>query len=379
MAQEFATTKISDLPLKAPLTPEDTIVILADGAPPDAALGSIEELAILAAGYVEQGPTGDRGPEGPQGPQGLGLTINGTASDFEDLDTNVTKAPNLIYVTKVDGKLWVCDGAEWSEIATALGPQGLPGPEGPQGDPGDAGPAGPPGPEGPVGGAMPTGSVIPYAGHTAPSGFELCDGQYRDSADPLYQPLYAVIGTTYGAGSGTLFRFPNLRGRTIVAVDPNDPMFTTPGRADGYRESIVVDHEHGSGTMKGASHRHPINGTTMDDSPNHTHTMNHTHVGTGRNTNLGYLERVSGASGWAVDFVPNSGGQAGSSWAWTTPATGQSSAANTGGRNTVHRHALPSETGDTEAQMSGVTARTGQDGAGRNIQPSFAMHYVIKL
>lgn len=67
--------------------------------------------------------------------------------------------------------------------------------------------------------AFPTGSVIPYAGASAPSatlsgvaGWLLADGSAVSRT--TYATLFAVVGTTYGAGDGsTTFNLPDLRGR----------------------------------------------------------------------------------------------------------------------------------------------------------------------
>jgi microcystin-dependent protein len=64
---------------------------------------------------------------------------------------------------------------------------------------------------------MPTGSVISYAGSTAPSGWLLCDGAPLSTT--TYASLFAIIGYTFG-GSGGTFNLPDLRGR-FVRYDDN--------------------------------------------------------------------------------------------------------------------------------------------------------------
>lgn len=56
---------------------------------------------------------------------------------------------------------------------------------------------------------LPVGIVQAFAGTTIPNGWLLCDGSAVSRTD--YAALYAVIGTTYGAGNGsTTFNLPNL-------------------------------------------------------------------------------------------------------------------------------------------------------------------------
>lgn len=62
------------------------------------------------------------------------------------------------------------------------------------------------------GASLPPGTVVPYAGSSAPDGFVFADGSTLNVAD---QPdLYAAIGITYGGtgGSGGTFKVPDLRG-----------------------------------------------------------------------------------------------------------------------------------------------------------------------
>jgi microcystin-dependent protein len=61
------------------------------------------------------------------------------------------------------------------------------------------------------------GTVLDYAGDEAPPGFLLCHGQLISRAN--YGALFAKIGTTFGAGDGTSFGLPDLRGRVVAGKD----------------------------------------------------------------------------------------------------------------------------------------------------------------
>lgn len=59
---------------------------------------------------------------------------------------------------------------------------------------------------------LPVGMISPYSGPTAPEGWLICDGSAVSRA--AYPDLFAVCGTTYGAGDGTTtFNLPDLAGR----------------------------------------------------------------------------------------------------------------------------------------------------------------------
>jgi microcystin-dependent protein len=63
-----------------------------------------------------------------------------------------------------------------------------------------------------------TGEVKPFAGATAPAGHLLCFGQTISRT--AYAGLFAVLGTTYGAGDGsTTFNLPDLRGIVVAGKD----------------------------------------------------------------------------------------------------------------------------------------------------------------
>ncbi len=64
------------------------------------------------------------------------------------------------------------------------------------------------------------GTVMAYAGPTAPDGWLLCDGMAVSSKD--FPALFAVIGNAHGDGGdgeGPLFNLPDYRGRFLRGVD----------------------------------------------------------------------------------------------------------------------------------------------------------------
>lgn len=61
---------------------------------------------------------------------------------------------------------------------------------------------------------VPTGSILAFAGATAPAGYLPCDGSRVSRT--TYSALFAVIGTSFGQGDGsTTFNVPDLRGMFV--------------------------------------------------------------------------------------------------------------------------------------------------------------------
>jgi microcystin-dependent protein len=68
------------------------------------------------------------------------------------------------------------------------------------------------------GGSAITGEVKIWTTASAPTGYLLCNGAAVSRS--TYTSLFAVIGTTYGAGNGsTTFNVPDFRGRVPAGVD----------------------------------------------------------------------------------------------------------------------------------------------------------------
>jgi microcystin-dependent protein len=65
--------------------------------------------------------------------------------------------------------------------------------------------------------ATPSGSILMFAGSTAPDNWLLCDGTAVSRA--TYNKLFQAIGTTWGAGNGTTtFNLPDMRGAAPAGV-----------------------------------------------------------------------------------------------------------------------------------------------------------------
>jgi microcystin-dependent protein len=156
--------------------------------------------------------------------------------------------------------------------------------------------------------SVPTGSILPYGGATAPTGYLLCDGSAVSRSTEA--ALFAILSTTYGPGNGsTTFNLPDLRQRFPLGKAASGTGATL-GATGG-----AIDHVH-----TGPSHTHGVAG--------HTHSIAHTHSvpyngwSTANNTPPHAGELQAGGSG--------TGSESSATQATANNTTGGSSAANSG-------------------------------------------------
>lgn len=137
-------------------------------------------------------------------------------------------------------------------------------------------------PQGSIDLITPIGSVIDFAGSSAPTGWLLCYGQTLNaSSSPQYQDLYDVIGNTYGGTNNTNFVIPDLRGRVIAGKDnmggTSANRLTNPGSTGGMDGDILGNtggqEAHTQTTGELATHTHTQN--------SHSHTLSVTSSGGG--------------------------------------------------------------------------------------------------
>lgn len=87
---------------------------------------------------------------------------------------------------------------------------------------------------------VPTGTILPYGGSSAPSGYALCDGTAVNRTGGTYDALFAIIGTNFGVGNGsTTFNLPDLRGRTPIGAGTGTGL-TARTRGTMYGAETVV-------------------------------------------------------------------------------------------------------------------------------------------
>lgn len=102
-------------------------------------------------------------------------------------------------------------------------------------------------------------------------GWMKCDGRSLIRVD--YPDLFAIIGTSFGSGSGTTFNLPDSRGRVLGTIGQGSGLTSRAiGTAVGEEThtmttSEMPTHSHTGTTASNGSHTHTIT------DPGHTHTQ----------------------------------------------------------------------------------------------------------
>lgn len=143
----------------------------------------------------------------------------------------------------------------------------------------------------------PTGAVTNFAGATAPSGWLMCDGSAVDRT--TYDDLFAIIGTTYGAGNGTTtFNTPDMRGKVPVGKAASGT-FNNLNNTGGEENHTPIDtemalHSHG--------HNNPTHGHGVNDG-GHSHRI----AGFGTSGSYGLVDSAHATSSGANVRTSNDG------------------------------------------------------------------------
>jgi len=75
---------------------------------------------------------------------------------------------------------------------------------------------------------IPTATIVPWSAASVPTGFLECNGQTVSRS--TYSALFAIVGTTYGAGDGSsTFLVPNLGDNVPVGKSNNKALASTGG------------------------------------------------------------------------------------------------------------------------------------------------------
>ena len=146
---------------------------------------------------------------------------------------------------------------------------------------------------------LPAGSILPYGGSSAPTGFLLCDGSAVSRT--TYAALFAALddGATYGTGDGSsTFNLPDLRGRVVAGKDD----------MGGSSANRLTDQTGGlNGDTLGDTGGSETHTLTTAQMPAHTHTVAAQQQVSGDSTNRG----GSGQLGAAATITTSSTGGGG--------------------------------------------------------------------
>lgn len=181
----------------------------------------------------------------------------------------------------------------------------------------------------------PTGTIIPFAGANAPSGFLLCNGSSVSSSD--YLALHAVISNTYGgsaySGAAALnFNLPDYRGRVLIGA----------GTGSGLTARTLGGTVGTEGHTVSSSNISQFSTGNMSTNATHNHQI-------GTNIFLRYV----GSGGNRGDYQTNPNG-------WT--GTANNDGVTTASATVEHTHTVGS------ASPTAIS----------NLQPSIGVNYLIK-
>lgn len=136
-----------------------------------------------------------------------------------------------------------------------------------------------------TGDTLPIGSIIPFGGTEAPTGWLICDGSMLNRE--TYKELFAAIGTNFGTDGPGNFYIPDLRGKVVVGQNASETEFNTLGKTGGEKKHTL----------------------TVNEMPSHSHTTNTVFpFEPGGITTCTPNSNSTSHTGIATDVVNNTGG-----------------------------------------------------------------------
>ena len=163
---------------------------------------------------------------------------------------------------------------------------------------------------------IPTATIVPWSAASVPTGFLECNGAAVSRT--TYSALFAIIGTTYGAGDGSsTFNVPDLQDNVEVGKSPTKSLASTGGANTvniGFTPSGNISGSTANATLSTsqlASHSHTV-GRNLSNNPA---SSNQGVSGRSNTSNINTGNQGSGSGhqhNMSANFVGNAGSGNGS-------------------------------------------------------------------
>ena len=197
----------------------------------------------------------------------------------------------------------------------------------------------------------PAGIIATFAGSVPPAGWLPCDGSAVSRTD--YATLFAVVGTTYGAGDGsTTFNLPDLSGRVVIGVSGTHALGSTGGS-----ETVTL---------------------TSDQLPAHSHVVPQHGHGNDIAAEMPTLSHAITQPAFKYNR-PNSGSRTRGSYSGTCYSSTNTATATRSTNAAVadHSAATCTKSGGVQECQAMNTGSTGTGAAHQNMQPYISISYII--
>ena len=199
---------------------------------------------------------------------------------------------------------------------------------------------------------IPTATIVPWSSASVPTGFLECDGAAVSRS--TYSALYAIVGTTYGAGDGsTTFNTPDLADNVPVGKSGSKALASTGG---ANTVAVAASGNIGTNTSTNINVTGTVGGSTANTSLSTAQLASHSHGVTAVQPTTGGSATANRSSGPANNFNTN----------------------NTGS-GTAHSHNMSATfSGSGNAASTSASTFSGATANPSVIQPYLTLIYIIK-
>ena len=238
--------------------------------------------------------------------------------------------------------------------------------------------------------SIPTGTLMPYVGSTAPLGWLLCQGQ--EVSQGAYPALYALCGTNFGTAGAGLFRLPDLRGRSAFGFTSADSNFNALGKTGGASSVTLTTSHLPAHTHSTPAHDHTVtaSGLTASSAGDHGHTVSSSALSSGSHTHSSSETAINVVQNISVSTNTNtSGGGSLTRVSSVSPTTGKApltitssgdhshSVSSTAQTSGSHTHSISGNVTFTTSGAS-TSGSTGSGSALGVLNPFLVLNFIIK-